>query len=95
MAHFIAMIHGNRGPASRLGTEKSGISASAQGWNSGVSIRGWHQDNGDQDIFEVHATTGSNGGGHDRFLGSVLRAADGHITFVAAQIPEEHNNEPA
>ncbi len=89
MAHFIAMIHGDRGVVSRLGTKKSGIGATVEGWDSGVRVQGWHRSGSDQDVFEIHATTGSIGRGDDRLIGSVLLAADGTVIFAPARLPKE------
>lgn len=47
MAHFQAGIQGNRGPATRLGTAKSGIYAFARGWDGGARIDIWEQDGED------------------------------------------------
>ncbi len=41
MSHFYAGIHGSRGPATRMGTKESGITAYAQGWSSRLSV-GFH-----------------------------------------------------
>jgi hypothetical protein len=60
MARFRAVIHGCRGEASRLGSEKSGISASVDGWNIGVNVRIWVNDAG-KDQVEVYLSGGSNG----------------------------------
>jgi len=38
MAHFRGEISGNRGASSRLGTAKSGLHASAYGWNLGAKV---------------------------------------------------------
>jgi len=58
MAHFIADIQGNRGPASRLGSKDSGISAHARGWNVGAEVVVRHLDG--RDVVFVYATSGSN-----------------------------------
>jgi hypothetical protein len=36
MAHFLAEIQGQRGPASRLGSVSSGITATAASWAGGI-----------------------------------------------------------
>lgn len=58
MARFRATIQGCRGMASRLGGEKSGIDASINGWNIGISVRAYVNDKG-QDIIEAWTTNGS------------------------------------
>lgn len=58
MAHFRATIHGQRGPASRLGSPKSGIHARINGWDLGVEIEARVVDG--KDVFYVFKTSGSN-----------------------------------
>jgi hypothetical protein len=60
MARFKADIHGNRGPASRLGTKSSGIRAHIRGWEVGVSIL-CEVDRDGKDVIHVYRTGGSNG----------------------------------
>lgn len=71
MARFIGYVQGQAGEASRLGSPRSGISAQAQGWNVGIRVDG-HAD-GDDDVFDVYLTSGSNGGN---------RAHLGRVTMV-------------
>ena len=59
MAHFRATIQGQRGLVSRLGSKKSGIVATVDGWHRGVRIKAGHV-NG-QDVFTVTLTGGSDG----------------------------------
>lgn len=82
MAQFRAAIKGTRGPASRLGSPKSGIVAEANGWNSGVRVRGWTNEDG-KDCFDVFMTPGSNDAGHSEFVGSV-RMVDGKPVWESA-----------
>jgi hypothetical protein len=84
MARFRATIKGQRGEASRLGSVKSGIRASVDGWNVGVIVAGRanYRTAGD-DCFDVYTTAGSNGGAADRFIGSILLDLNGKPTFVA------------
>ena len=60
MAHFRATIQGNRGMASRLGTKKTGLQASVNGWNVGVTVEALHI-NG-EDTINVFITGGSTSG---------------------------------
>ena len=60
MAQFRATIHGNRGEASRLGTKSSGIRATVNGWNIGLSVEIYVNDAGKDEI-QVYQTGGSNG----------------------------------
>lgn len=60
MAQFRATIKGKRGMASRLGTKASGMVATINGWNEGITVTATHRDG--RDIFTVWVTAGSNGG---------------------------------
>jgi len=60
MAQFIAEIKGSRGSVTRLGSKKSGIWASVNGWRSGVDVIAETDANG-RDLFKVYKTGGSNG----------------------------------
>ena len=63
MAHFIGYVTGkSKTMASRLGGPQSGIKVSANGWNCGVDVRAYVDENG-VDHFIVHLTGGSNGSG--------------------------------
>lgn len=78
MARFIGYVQGQAGGASRLGSPRSGISAEARGWNVGVFAAGHAE--GDDDVFDVYITGGSNGSLTRRHLGSV-RIEDGEPIF--------------
>ena len=58
MSHFYGSIKGNRGPATRGGSKNSGIVSHTKGWNSGIRVTGYVNDNGD-DEFKVEITNGS------------------------------------
>lgn len=60
MARFRAVIKGNRGAASRLGTKSSGIRADVNGWNVGVCVIASVDSRGN-DVIRVYRTGGSNG----------------------------------
>ena len=60
MARFRATIHGNRGVASRLGTPKSGLTVTVNGWNCGVVVEACVDSKG-RDQFAVYKTGGSSG----------------------------------
>lgn len=70
MARFIGFIKGNRGEASRLGTEESGLNAAARGWNCGARIRLRGMSNGG-DRCTVYADQGSNGG-DDQWVATIM-----------------------
>ena len=61
MAHFRATVQGNRSEASRLGTAKSGLRVTANGWDVGIKVYA-SVDSSGADILQVVATGGSNGG---------------------------------
>lgn len=84
MARLIAMIEGNRGQASRLGSADSGIRAQAQGWRVGVTVYGKALDDG-TDEFHVYATSGSGGGHPSRLVGVVTLDESGRPTFTAEE----------
>jgi len=68
MGHFRATIEGNRGKASRLGTKSSGIAATVNGWDCGITVRAYHNRTTDRDEFDVTLTSGS-GHGPSKHLG--------------------------
>ena len=61
MAQFRATIEGNRGPASRLGTKSSGITATINGWNIGVYVSIRYNEILGQDVIQITQTGGSAG----------------------------------
>ena len=60
MAHLRATIKGTRGEASRLGTKASGLTVTANGWDTGVKVYVQHVDG--RDRVTVLRTGGSHGG---------------------------------
>ena len=68
MSRFYANIQGNRGPASRGGSEKSGIEGHIRGWNIGARVRVDVDDLG-RDTVTIHITVGSNGHSPEKFVG--------------------------
>ncbi len=60
MAQFMAEIQGNKGSVSRLGSKSSGIRAEINGWEVGVSVNAFYNDDLDRDEIEVTVTGGSN-----------------------------------
>lgn len=88
MAHFISSIRGNKGEASRLGSKDSGIKASACGWNCGMEISGRHNRN-EEDVFNVFADHGSNGGGNYTWLAQASNGPDGYQMKVNPDLPKE------
>ena len=58
MAQFRAIIRGQRGEASRLGSKQSGIVAHVDGWHTGATVRIDHVDG--RDRISIYRTGGSN-----------------------------------
>jgi len=81
MARFLGAVRGRKGAVTRLGSAPSGINAAAQGWNSGVTVRGFAR--GDEDEFHIFATGGSNAAVPERYLGTVKLVGD-RIAFIQA-----------
>jgi len=61
MAHFIGYLQGNRGQASRLGTERSGMDAVARGWHIGGEIMLGTNSESRNDWMEIRIDGGSSG----------------------------------
>ena len=59
MSQFYARIKGNRGKATRQGTKKSGIYAHISGWDIGIEVEGFIDEDG-KDRFIIRKTGGSN-----------------------------------
>jgi len=68
MSHFYADIRGNRGSASRGGSEKSGIVGHIRGWNVGAKVS-VQVDDLDRDTVCVYITGGTNGRFPEKFVG--------------------------
>jgi len=58
MAQFRGTIEGNRGEASRLGTKASGLTVTANGWDTGVRVELSHR--AGRDVVLIYRTGGSN-----------------------------------
>ena len=82
MARFFSSIIGNRGEATRVGTPNSGITARVQGWHSGVRVAAYAE--GDEDVFVIEATSGSNGSTLGFDIG-VVKLQDGELVFIPAK----------
>jgi len=63
VAHFYGSIKGQRGEATRCGAKCSGYRAMAQGWQGGLEVYLYHDDNSQTDQFAVFLTGGGNGCG--------------------------------
>jgi len=58
MARFYGDVQGNRGEATRMGTPSSGISAHIRGWDVGINVQCYVDDDG-FDVCEAYPTGGS------------------------------------
>ena len=68
MAHFRADIQGSRGPVSRLGGKRSGISGHIRGWHVGAQVYITHNETTGKDEVRIYRTSGSNGGGRTELV---------------------------
>ncbi len=59
MSRFYASIKGNKGEATRQGSEASGLDAHIRGWDCGIRITAVVNPDG-KDCFRVFKTGGSN-----------------------------------
>lgn len=70
MAHFRGTIEGDRGEVSRLGTKKSGLIATVNGWTTGVTVTIHYNEETGEDVVYIYRTDGSNSTGSRQFLRS-------------------------
>lgn len=82
MAQFRGTLQGQRGQASRLGSAKTGLNVTGNGWNVGVSID--LKATKDGDFVEVWATGGSNGGHGPTCIARLYETKDGVKVRVMA-----------
>ena len=76
-------MHGSRGAASRLGTAKSGLTVTCNGWDIGATCYVQAVDvSSDADTVSIYLTTGSNGGGRDIFLGKGTLDGEGRLRWT-------------
>jgi hypothetical protein len=68
MAQFRGTLKGNRGQASRLGTKRTGLEATANGCNIGVDIELVHNATTEKDELRVWLTGGSNGSRYQQIV---------------------------
>lgn len=73
MSRFFASIQGNKGEATRQGTEKSGIAGHIRGWDLGCRVNCAVNHEG-EDFVRISLTSGSNGNGREVHLWSGTRA---------------------
>ena len=78
MSRFYAEIKGNRGKASRCGFKDSGMWSHTRGWNRGVEVRGYVDQDGN-DCFNIYVTGGSGGGAPRKHIATVH---DNNISYM-------------
>ena len=71
MAEFYGNLIGNRGEATRCGTARSGIRASARSWHGSVTVSLDEGGDGRPPILTVCTSEGSRVGGRVLFVGSI------------------------
>ena len=82
MSHFYATLQGNRSPATRCGSQSSGVHTNAAGWNGCVSVSTYFDAETGRDMARVWLGPWQNSGG-SRFLIAVveLDAVDGMVYY--------------
>jgi hypothetical protein len=81
MARFRATLRGTRGDVSRLGHEKTGMTASVNGWDSGVTVQA-NVDLDGHDHFQIYFTGGSHHRVPDQLVG-LVEIVNGEPVFTA------------
>lgn len=87
MSRFYGSIQGSRGPATRVGTQPSGMTGHIRGWHNGAKV---HMDttSSDHDRCTVALTAGSNGGRDGyKVVGESVYRADSETTRVTLWSP--------
>lgn len=80
MAQFRGTLIGNRGAVSRLGTKKSGLSGTFNGWNVGLNLSANRDANDKADIVFATLTGGSSG--HNDKLPEIYVMADDKGSYL-------------
>ena len=80
MTHFRGTIQGNRGGTSRLGSKNSGLTATADEWDIGATVKARYNETLKCDEIVVTIDSGS-GYGNDR-IEKVYRKVDGKIMEI-------------
>jgi len=76
-------MQGQKGDTSRLGSKRSGLQASVDGWGAGIEVRAVWDESLNADVFYVYATGGSNGRGGSKLIFS-LRDIEGNSELQRA-----------
>ena len=72
MAHFYGSMQGNRGEATRMGTKDSGFYAHIRGWDVGVRVELYYNEETEKDEIFIYKTGGSNGRHSDKLLYKIV-----------------------
>jgi hypothetical protein len=80
MARFYASIRGNRGEATRQGSEKSGIEGHIRGWTIGASVN-CYVDGMGEDVVRITITGGSRDPSSKKYVGR-FKIFNGQLTEV-------------
>ena len=81
MAQFIGTVEGTRGPASRLGSKRTGLTVTANGWDLGITVELRHIDG--KDVATVFLTGGSNDPKQSRLVGEFTEGGLIHESVVS------------
>ena len=68
MSHFYGTIQGNRGKATRLGHQATGLETIAAGWRGAVYVRVFHNFSTGQDEYAVALQPWQGSGGFSRVI---------------------------
>ncbi len=79
MARFRGTLQGQRGDASRLGSKASGLTVEANGWDTGVRVTLWVDDDG-RDRVTVQRTGGSHARTNSRTIAEWVEGDDAQPT---------------
>lgn len=69
MARFYGTLQGNKGGVSRCGTSSSGLQTNTAGWDVGIVVNAYVNDEG-EDEFCVTLTSGSRGKKMSKTIGN-------------------------
>lgn len=85
MSHYYSTIQGGKGMATRCGTKRSGITATANSWHVGATVSITWSDTLQTDIVTLHATEGSHTRSHRLMSYAYI---DGKFTIIDTKFPE-------
>ena len=82
MAQFYLSGQGDRGEVTRRGSKNSSITAHARGWALGGRVEMSYNTEKDRDEVTIYITSGSNGGGQSKRLGTFYVSKKGNYIKV-------------